>query len=328
MIGSIAGVLLPAVVTVLLGYFAARRHQFGPQDAPVLIRMVMSYALPLSLFVGTVSRTRAQLASATPLLIVLLVAVVGLYVVVFLISRVVLRRGIGLSALGALAAASPNVAFFGPVVLGNLYGMASGIPIAIGSIVNVLTVMPATVILLEWNARQQRAEAGSPAAATGGSAPGVPGRGVLLPTILSAVRQSIVWLPALGVACVLLGMTVPEEFAASLELLGQSATGVALFAAGIAIAAFRITVDRDVLALVTTKNVVQPALVLSVLAALGYGNPFLAEAVITVALPSLVAVALLGVQYQVAEAKAASVLLLSMLSVLVTLVIFIALTGD
>lgn len=327
MIGSTASVLLPAVVTVLLGYFAARRHQFGPQDAPVLIRMVMSYALPLSLFVGTVSRTRSQLASATPLLIVLLLAIVGLYVVVFLIGHVVLRRGIGAAALGALAAASPNVAFFGPVVLGNLYGMASGIPIAIGSIVNVLTVMPATVILLEWNARQQAgAAAASPADAVS-TVSGRPGRASLLPTILAAARQSIVWVPALGVVCVLLGMTVPEEFAASLELLGQSATGVALFAAGIVIAAFRVTVGRDVLALVATKNVVQPALVLGVLTGLGYGNPLLAEAVVTVALPSLVAVALLGVQYQIAEARAASVLLLSMGSALVTLVIFIALTG-
>jgi malonate transporter len=327
MINSIAGVLLPAVVTVLLGYFAARRHQFGPQDAPVLIRMVMSYALPLSLFVGTVSRTRAQLASATPLLVVLLLAVVGLYAVVFVLSRIVLRRGIGVSALSALAAASPNVAFFGPVVLGNLYGMASGIPIAIGSIVNVLTVMPATVILLEWNASQQAATVAAPATAPSESASGSPGRVSLLPTVLSAARQSIVWFPALGVALVLLGLTVPPEFAASLELLGQSATGVALFAAGIAIAAFRITIDRDVLALVATKNVVQPALLLAALTLLGYGNPLRADAVISTALPSLVALTLLGVQYQVAAAKSASVLLLSMASSLVTLAVFISLTG-
>jgi predicted permease len=295
MIASIAGVLLPAVITVLLGYFAARRHDFGPQDAPVLIRMVMSYALPLSLFVGTVSRTRSQLAAATPLLFVLLLAVVGLYVVVFLLVHVVMRQGIGVAALAALAAASPNVAFFGPVVLGNLYGMASGIPVAIGSIVNVLTVMPATVILVEWNARQQTAVAeGSPAAA--GTAPGRPERASVLPTILAAARQSIVWLPALGVAWVLLGFSMPVDLAASLELLGQSSTGVALFAAGIVIAAFRITVGRDVLALAVTKNVVQPVVVLGVLTGLGYGNPLLAEAVVTVALPSLVAVALLGVQ--------------------------------
>jgi predicted permease len=320
MIGSIAGVLLPAVITVLLGYFAARRHEFGPQDAPVLIRMVLSYALPLALFVGTVSQTRARLASATPLLAVLLVAIVGLYVLVFLLGHVVLRREIGPSALAALAAAAPNVAFFGPVVLGNLYGMASGIPITVGSIVNVLTVMPATVIILEWSARQQAVPAGT--------AQGVAGPASLLPTILSAFKQSIVWVPALGVACVLLGMSVPEELAVSLELLGQSATGVALFAAGIVIAAFHITIDRDVLAVVTTKNILQPALVLGALTWLGYGNPLLSEGVLSLALPSLVAVALLGVQYQIAEAKAASVLLLSMATAPVTLAIFIALTGS
>jgi predicted permease len=197
--------------------------------------------------------------------------------------------------------------------------MASGIPITVGSIVNVLTVMPATVILLEWSARQQAVPAGA--------AQGAAGPVSLLPTILSAFKQSIVWLPALGVACVLLGMTVPKELADSLELLGQSATGVALFAAGIVIAAFHITIDRDVLAVVAAKNILQPALVLGALTLLGYGNPLLSEGVISIALPSLVAVALLGVQYQIAEAKAASVLLLSMASAPVTLAIFIALTG-
>ena len=37
MIQTIFSALLPAVITVLLGYFAARHHDFAPQDAPVLI---------------------------------------------------------------------------------------------------------------------------------------------------------------------------------------------------------------------------------------------------------------------------------------------------
>ena len=80
MLETIVGALLPIVITMLLGYLAAKHHDFGPQEASILIRMVMTYALPVALFVGTVSRTRGVLLQDLPLLIVLTVAIVGLYV--------------------------------------------------------------------------------------------------------------------------------------------------------------------------------------------------------------------------------------------------------
>ena len=61
--------------------------------------------------------------------------------------------------------------------------------------------------------------------------------------------------------------------------------------------------------------------------ALGYTNPGIGIAVVTAALPMLVVIALLGVQYQVAETEAASVLFVSMLASLITLSAFIAITS-
>ncbi|MCD6033042.1 MAG: permease, partial [Thermomicrobiales bacterium] len=129
MLETIVGALLPIVITMLLGYLAAKHHDFGPQEASILIRMVMTYALPVALFVGTVSRTRGALLQDLPLLIVLTVAIVGLYVVVLLVCRGALRLSLGTSALAALAASAPNVGFVGPTVLGSLYGAASGLPV-------------------------------------------------------------------------------------------------------------------------------------------------------------------------------------------------------
>ncbi|MFT4040858.1 MAG: AEC family transporter, partial [Thermomicrobiales bacterium] len=240
----------------------------------------------------------------------------------------VFHASVGAAALAALAASSPNVAFFGPVVLGNLHGEPSGLPVAIGSLVNTLTVMPATVILLTWDAEQRAQPVGSHEASPAARPTGSARRNTpLAPVILAAARQSIVWLPALGVLGVLLRFAIPAELAGGLELLGQSATGVALFAAGIVIAGHRVILDRTVLALAGLKNLVQPALVLGALAWLGAGNQLISLAVISAALPSLVAIALFGVQYRVAETQAASVLLVSMAGSLVTLTLFIALTG-
>jgi len=78
--------------------------------------------------------------------------------------------------------------------------------------------------------------------------------------------------------------------------------------------------------LVLLKNVVQPALVLGGLRWLGYGNPILSEAVLTMAIPAVPIVAMLALQYRVAEAMAASSLFFSVIGSVITLTVFILLT--
>ena len=87
------------VVTFLLGFVAARRHDFGSKDAPTLNRMVLLYAVPLALFAGTVTTSRAALSQDIPLVIALCVGIIGFYGVVFLFSRIVLPHASQQSAL-------------------------------------------------------------------------------------------------------------------------------------------------------------------------------------------------------------------------------------
>ncbi|MEZ4564732.1 MAG: AEC family transporter [Thermomicrobiales bacterium] len=316
--------LLPAVITVVLGFVAAKRHDFVAADASVLIKMVMHYALPLALFVGAVQTTRVSLLDDIPLLIGLLVAMVALYLVVLGVGRFGFRCSWGTSALAALAASAPNFAYIGTPVLGSLYGLASGIPIAVGNTLLVLTIFPATVVLLTLDAQSQ-AVGSQPGDGQGqGSRSGAAG---VLSVLGHAFAQPIVWMPLLGVGFVMLGIRVPEAAANTLDLLGQSATGVALFSAGIVIAAYKVEVSRGALALAFLKNIGQPALLMAVLLALGYTNPLLGEAVVTTALPAIVSVALLGVQYGVAQSLTASTLFLSLVTSLGTLALFIVLTG-
>ena len=151
------------VVTVLLGFVAAWHHDFGSKDAPILNRMVLVYAVPLALFAGTVTTSRAQLSQDIPLVIALCVSIIGLYGVVLLLCRWTFRLPMNISALTALAAAAPAVPFVGPAILGDLFGSASAIPISIASLVINLTVVPATLLLLSLGA----AEGDSPATSSG-----------------------------------------------------------------------------------------------------------------------------------------------------------------
>jgi malonate transporter and related proteins len=276
-----------------------------------------------------VTNTRAGLIAGLPLLFILFVTVGGFYGFIFLVCRYALRFSLGKSALAALAASAPNVGFMGPTVLGSLYGSASSLPIAVGNLVIVVTVLPLTLILLSVDASQNprppdrsraRVDTPSPPSATASGTD-------IVDKIVAALTEPIVWLPLLGFILVLIGLTLPGEITNALSLLGHSASGVALFAAGIVIAAHKATVTGPVVALAFIKNVVQPALVWVGLLLLGFRNPLLGEAVVTAALPILVVTAMLAVQYRTAETDAASALFISMVGSLVTLSFFIALTG-
>ena len=114
MLNTILGALLPMVVTFLLGFMAAWRHDLGPKDASILNRMVLLYAVPLTLFAGTVTTSRTALSQDIPLVIALCLAIIGLYGVVFLFHRIIFRFPTSVSALYALTASAPAVPFVGP----------------------------------------------------------------------------------------------------------------------------------------------------------------------------------------------------------------------
>ena len=325
---SIAGALLPIAVTFLLGFVGAWRGDFKREHASVLNTLVLTYALPLMLFAGTLSTSRASLGQGVPLLIFSCVAVVGMYGVVFLLSRVVFAVSTSTSALAALTASSPAVPFMGPAILGHFFGQTSVVPIAIASLVINLTVVPATLLLLGLDPVSGTGR-GNDRAGQGDHY--VASRRTVLSAVVGklaeTIRKPLVWAPVVAFATVLSGVAVPSLLLNALLLLGHATGGVSLFAAGIVLATNRVSVSSPVLLLVLLKNVVQPALVLGGLRWLGHGDPLLSEAVLTMAIPAMPIVAMLALQYRVAEAMAASSLFFSVIGSVITLAVFIILTS-
>jgi len=325
-LNTILGALLPMVVTFLLGFVAAWHHDFVTKDAAILNRMVLVYAVPLALFAGTVSTPRAELSQDIPLVIALCIAIISLYAAIFLLSRFAFRARVGISALAALTGSAPAVPFVGPAVLGDLFGRLSAIPIAIGSLVINLTVVPVTILLLTLDTPGEDTQAKNPATHDGGhSAPSH--LSILAAKLGETVKEPLVWAPVLAFVVVLTGARVPQVIVHSLSMLGYASGGVALFASGIVLASGKIKVSVPVLFLVFLKNLVEPVLVLGGLRWLGYSNPILKEAVLTVAIPAMPIVTMLALQYHVAQDEASSAVFLSVISSVVTMGIFIALTS-
>jgi hypothetical protein len=328
MLNTILSALLPMVVTFLLGFVAAWRHDFGSKDASTLNRMVLLYAVPLALFAGTVTTSRAALTQDIPLVIALCVAIIGLYGVVFLFSRFVLRMQVSTSALAALTASAPAVPFVGPAVLGDLFGGLSAIPIAIAGLVINLTVVPVTILMLALDSTGRDLQENTPVAKEGEQAASSPRPfvSIFAAKLAQTFKEPIVWAPVLAFLLVLSGLRIPQLVVHSLLLLGHASGGVALFACGIVLASGKIKVNRYVLIFVFLKNVVEPALVLGGLRWIGYGNPIVSEAVLTTAIPAMPIVIMFALQYRIAQAEAASAVFFSVMASVVTIGVFIALT--
>src|ERR1700741_944249 len=328
MLNTVLGALLPIVVTFLLGFIAAWHYDLGGNGASILNRMVLLYAVPLALFAGTVTTSRTALSQDIPLVIALCLAIIGLYSAVFLLYRIVLRFPTSISALHALTASAPAVPFVGPAVLGELFGGLSAIPIAIASLVINLTVVPATILLLALDSRGRDRQENTPVGEEGGHSASSSRSyaSVFAAKLAETLKEPIVWAPVLAFIIVLSGFHFPQLIVRSLALLGHASGGVALFACGIVLASGKIKVNRSVLFLVFLKNILEPALVLGVLRWIGYGNPIVSEAVLTTAIPTMPIVIMFALQYRTAEAEAASAVFLSVMSSIVTMGVFIAVT--
>ena len=357
---AVIGALLPLIVTLALGFFAAWRHEFSPEQALVLNRVVLLYALPLLLFAGTVTIERGTLTGSLGLAAAITAAMVGAYLVTFLVVRLVLHRPLGVSALTALAIGGPAVPFAGVVVLGYLYRPSvSAVPVAVGALVFNVIEVPVTLVLLSVAAGSSAAASGTPRAMTPDTM--VPARvpayaggasekdsamrmqparasksgplaahsatsGSLGQHVLSAVEQPVVIAPILALVLVVAGVEFPPALLNATKLLGSATTGIALFASGIVLYAQRITVSRFVLGAVAMRNIVVPALLWLILAAIGLSHTDLRLAVLANALPAPVAAVIFAVQYKQGQREMASIVLFSSVFSLLSLAAFITLT--
>lgn len=314
MIATIIGALLPIVVTLILGFIAGWHHDFDGKQATILNRMVMLYALPLSLFAGMVGTARDQVLSQGPLALAILAGMAGFYAVVFLICRYLFRRDIMTAALQALAIAGPAVPFVGVSVLGHLFGDASAIPISVASLVMNLIQVPATLMLLSVGLTRK-------APASSDNAP------KLADHILHALREPVVWAPLLALVLVICNLRFPAAIEDSFLLLGRATGGVALFASGIVLFSRRVVLNTAVTLSVIARNIAIPAAMWGLMLLFGMNDAIVREVVLTLAIPTASIAVILAVQYQTAEQEMASTLFFSTILSVLTMGGFIWLTA-
>lgn len=315
MLSTILSALLPVVITMLLGYFAGRHHDFSSENAEILNRLVLLYALPADLFVGMATTRRSELVASEPLIVTVVTTILVSFGITFAVARKLLRKSPGASALYGLAVSAPSVAFVGNSVLGYLYGQQdSAIPIGIATLAINLLLVPICLILLDADL------AAGPGGSQHLSARDL-GNG-----LERAVKQPMIWAPILGLLVCLAGLDFPDSLERALGLLGAATSGVSIFAAGVILYAQKVTFSRTIGMLVAARNLIVPGVALLGIHLLGGDTKELRESVIALAIPVASLIVILAVRYKTAEQEMASVLLYSTVGSILSLSLFIWLT--
>ena len=316
-------VLVPVFVTMALGYGAARHGRFGAAEVPILNKVVLLYAVPMSISVGILRLSRSTLLDNVGLLLVLIVGLTGVFVIALAIVWSVAGRDLGIAALRALAIAFPAVPFVGPSLLTPLYGADGAILTAAVALVGNIVLVPNTIVCLSL-AKGEKSTSGGP----GASKPGGPELSLwtnLRQALAHGLSQPIVWASVLALVVVLAGVKVGSTIDNSLALLGAAGGGVALFTSGIVLQSQSISLSPAVIVNVVGKNVVTPLVLLGLAYLFGQGDKA-GEIAVTASILAAPIIATLAVENGVAVREMSSTLLLSAITSVLTTGAFIALT--
>ena len=107
-----------------------------------------------------------------------------------------------------------------------------------------------------------------------------------------------------------------------LNLIGQTTSGLALFEAGLILAAHTVRLNWVVAINAGLKSVAQPLLMLIIVLLFGLRNPMASEWTVTVAMPTAVMVPIIASRYKTYQFEAGSVMVLTSILLIVVIPVF------
>ena len=299
-------VTFPFFALVLCGYVAARRRMLPLEAIAGLNTFVLFFALPCLLYRFGAGTPVAQLLDGAALAVYLpcaLLMVAG--TIAFTRNG---RIGWNDASFGALVAAFPNTGFMGVPLLVALLGDAAAGPAILTILVDLLVTSSLCIALSRLDSADQHGAAQAMRRALRGVA-----------------ANPMPWAIALGGLSSALGLTLPKPVNATVGLLAEAASPVALFTIGAVLArSQRLAAAQehapkpaaDFVPVAVAKLVAHPALVYAVgRGALAFGLPLdrfaLAVMTLVAAVPSASNVSLLAERFGADTGRIARIILLT-----------------
>ena len=315
--------IVPIFVVMAAGFIAGKKGAFSADNAKVLNKVVLDFALPAALFVSIVTATKEDLAKDIKLTLISLVVIMAVFMLVYFIYKYLFKSGGANAAIMALISGSPTIGFLGFAVLEPIYDSqvpggvtAVALVVAIvGIVVNAVGIPVGLSLLNEADAQQA-------AAKNGGKKPSA------WKPVINALLQPVAWAPILAVIFVLVGIKWPDYLSPSFDLIKGANASIAVFAAGITLSSIKFSFDWEIAMGSILKLIVMP-LALLVVGMLFKMDPWnLKMMVMAGALPPAFSGIIIADEYNTYVAKGTSSLALSVALFMVACPLWIWLTDE
>lgn len=295
--------ILPIFVIMYLGFAAGKRKIFSPENAQILNKLVLTYALPAALFISIVKADRRMLFDDLKLTIISFVIITAVFLWSYFSCYKFFKHTKSEAAVCALISGSPTIGFLGFAVLEPIYGAtaSTGLVVAIISIVVNAINIPIGLALMNAggnkDASQQQGKKSNP--------------------VLDALKEPVCWAPILAVIMVLFDIKFPAILDPNFELIAHANAGVAVFAAGLTLSGMKFQMDKEVAYNAIVKLLIMPAALLIVGVIFGMKAENLQMMVLAGALPPAFSGIIIGSRYQLYVRTGTSSLAFSILAFVV-----------
>jgi|GEM_PF-3354988 len=302
MISTLLTALIPILFIMAIGYVARKKKYVNGTAGKNLSSIVLKYTLPALLFY-TFAITPIRSIWNGPFVLSIIFATVVSYFFTFLYA-IKSKRTLADAGIASLAVGWPNTIFLGLPLLLFLFGSQAILPIALGSIVTMLTVFPLSIFFLEKGSK---------------------GEGN--PLIKAGLHKNPILLASLvGILCAAFNIHVPEVILNSAKLLDQPTSTIALFATGIAIADNPIVISKEIVVNMIFKNLLQPLLGILCMVFFHIHGFWAGMLILSLACPSANTPLMLSLKYRTYEQEAVSTIIFSTLCFIGTIFIFYPIT--
>lgn len=265
--------IVPIIVVMLAGYISGKKKIFSGDDAKKFNKVVLDYALPAALFVSIVQATREDLVKDIKLTVVATIGIMFCFMLVYYVFRMFKQNTGADAAISALISGSPTIGFLGFAVLEPIFGTSPSVALVVAIVGIVVNAIGIPVGLSLMNASLEK------------ESPGSGKKESAWKPVIHALEQPVAWAPILAVIWVLVGIPWPDYLSPSFDLIAKANASMAVFSAGITLAAIKFTINWQVVLGSIMKMIVMPAVVL-ILGILFHMDPLnLKMLVVAAALP-------------------------------------------
>jgi malonate transporter and related proteins len=311
MIHAILSALAPVFFVMALGYGAGWCGIVDNKHVDGFNALVMSFALPASLFAVTASAPRSKLFAQTPLFFILGGVMLVVYFVWYFVLRHSFATGRAAASVQALTIAFPNLGGVGLPIAAALLGPTGPVSVAVAMAAGSILVSPITLVVAELESQRDGNAAKSSAAR-------------IAHALRRALTKPIVLGPGLGVVLSLCGLKLDPLIDACMTVIGQAAAGVALFLTGLMLSGQSFQLDWKVVGATALADIVRPLLTAAVVWLLPISGEIARTAILFAAVPAGFFGILFAVTYRLDSVTVGSMVIASTVVSIATMAVAVA----